>query len=224
MKKSSLIVVALTVLFAIAANAQHRVGVIGGINIANVKVADLDPGDVINNRHLLGIGGIFDFKLSNNAALRLEPMFLKKGATLQISDSFDTVDFKFGFSYLELPIFLKLDLGNRTFRPYVMAGPTIGFLLNSKLQIEVNGTEVDKTDIDSVTEGIDFALNFGAGISFEMGAKSIFVEGRYALGLKDIIADGTVEILGEQAEIDGNIKTKGIQFMAGITFPLGRGN
>ncbi|MEE8057830.1 MAG: hypothetical protein V3T17_08350 [Pseudomonadales bacterium] len=37
MKKSSLIVVALTVLFAIAANAQHRVGVIGGINIANVR-------------------------------------------------------------------------------------------------------------------------------------------------------------------------------------------
>ncbi len=224
MKKSIFIVIALTVLFSIAANAQHRVGVIGGLNIANVKDTDLDPGEALNNRRLLGVGGVFDFALSNNAALRLEPMFLKKGTTLQISDSFDTVDFNFGFSYLEIPVFLKLDLGSSTFRPYVMAGPTIGFLLNSKLQIEINGTEVDKPDIDSVIEGIDFALNFGAGISFEMGAKSFFVEGRYALGLKDIVDDGTIQFLGETGEIEGNVKTKGIQFMAGITFSLGRGN
>jgi hypothetical protein len=50
-------------------------------------------------------------------------------------------------------------------------------------------------------------------VSFPAGNNAIFVEGRYALGL--------INLNNDLEDHDTTIKSKGIQFMAGITFPLG---
>lgn len=60
---------------------------------------------------------------------------------------------------------------------------------------------------------MDFGLGFGAGVSFPLGTNALFVEGRYALGLSNINDD--------PEDPDTQIKNKGIQVIAGITFPLG---
>ena len=98
---------------------------------------------------------------------------------------------------------LKFAFGSGDTKPYVMAGPTVGWLLSA---------EVDGEDIKDDVKSIDFGIAFGGGVSLPMGNNTVFVEGRYSLGLTDINDDPTD---------DTKFKTKGIQIMAGITFPLG---
>lgn len=205
MKRKSVVFIAMLVLAAIPATAQHRIGFIGGLNLANVSVDPEETGIDYSNRTAFGGGGVLDLRLAENIALQLEPMFLQKGT--KVSDGSDEVKVK--LSYIEVPALLKFMLGQSSTRPYIMAGPSVGFRLSAKIS---NGGEID---IKEVIKSTDFGLDFGAGISFPAGNNAIFVEGRYGLGLSNINDD--------REDPNTDVKNKGIQFMAGITFPLGSG-
>ncbi len=224
MNKFNLLLVVLLALFiALPAGAQVKLGVIGGVNIANLKGEDV-AGEKIDfsNRTAFGVGGVLDVGLNDNVALRFEPMYLQKGGEFSETDpDLGTATFTFKAGYLEVPVLLKIAFGTSTTRPYLMAGPTIGFNLSSKVNLSALGFSLE-TDADKLTKSTDFGLAFGAGVSFPAGTSSIFVEGRYALGLSDIAEAGTLEFMGESLPFDDvNVKTKGIQIMGGITFPLG---
>ncbi len=211
MKKMIILVVALFTLIAVLpATAQVNFGVIGGLNLANLSV-DPDAGVDISNRTAFGIGGILSFGVGETLALQLEPMFLQKGAKLKLSDLGFTLEAEIKVSYIEVPAMLKFAFGSGDTKPYVMAGPTVGYLLSAKVK-----DDMEEQDIKDDVKNIDFGLAFGGGVSLPMGNNTLFVEARYSLGLSDINDDPD--------DPDTSIKTKGIQIMAGITFPLGGGS
>jgi opacity protein-like surface antigen len=201
-KLSAVLVGAAVIFLALPVSAQINVGLIGGLNLANLSV-DPDPGIDLNNRTAFGFGGVLDFTLSDMLALHLEPMYLQKGSKLESGGQ----EAKIKADYLEIPVMFKYAFGNSTAKPYVMAGPSIGILLSNKV---TNGGEVD---IKDETKSTDFGVGFGAGVSFPAGSSSIFIEGRYTLGLTNVNDDPN--------DPDTDIKTKGIQFFGGVTFPLG---
>jgi hypothetical protein len=131
-------------------------------------------------------------------------------------------------AFLEIPVFLKLALGTSV-RPYVFAGPSFGFLLSSKGEFTVNG-DVFKGDLKDITKSFDVGLGFGVGISFPFGKTSVFVEGRYTLGLTDLFNAGQVEWKSGDITVEGEgfegseLFTKGFQIMIGFTIPLGSGS
>jgi len=211
MKKMIILVVALFTLIAVLpATAQVNFGVIGGLNLANLSV-DPDAGVDISNRTAFGIGGILSFGVGETLALQLEPMFLQKGAKLKLSEQGFTLEAEIKVSYIEVPAMLKFAFGSGDTKPYVMAGPTVGYLLSAKVK-----DDMEEQDIKDDVKNIDFGLAFGGGVSLPMGNNTLFVEARYSLGLSDINDDPD--------DPDTSIKTKGIQIMAGITFPLGGGS
>lgn len=208
MKKMIILVVALFTLIAVLpATAQVNFGVIGGLNLANLSV-DPDAGVDISNLTAFGIGGVLSFGVGETLALQLEPMFLQKGAKLKLSDLGFTLEAEIKVSYIEVPAMLKFAFGGGDTKPYVMAGPTVGYLLSAKVK-----DDMEEQDIKDDIKNIDFGLAFGGGVSLPMGNNTLFVEARYSLGLSDINDDPD--------DPDTSIKTKGIQIMAGITFPLG---
>ena len=89
-----------------------------------------------------------------------------------------------------------------------MAGATIGCLQDAKLKVTMGRWDDLKDDLKS----IDFGFGFGAGLDLPIGNNSIFVEARYSLGLMNI-ADNAEDTYSD-------IKTRGIQIFAGITFPM----
>ncbi len=201
-------------LLAIPAQAQVAIGVIGSVNFATVSGEDSDGEAIVSDRRTLyGLGGVLDVRLNERWSLRTEPMFLQKGA--QNVDG-DNVSFK--GEYLEVPLFLKLSLGSGSARPYLMAGPSVGFRLNSEITVD-NAEIADTFDADDVTESVDFGVDFGAGLSLRLSGVSLFVEGRYDLGVTDVFKGG--EIAGQVSD-DADVFTRGLQTMAGITIPLGR--
>lgn len=206
MKKFGLALGVLAILFiAMPVAAQNAIGFTGGLNLASISV---DPdGENIGTLVGFGVGGVLDLRLAENVMLHLQPMYLQKGA----KDDTEGSDDKLKFAYLEVPAMVKVAFGTSSARPYIMAGPAIGFLLSAKAS---SGDE--DVDIKDFLKSTDFGLDFGAGVSIPAGNNSFFIEGRYELGLSDIGEDSD-----EEEDDGGSIKNKGIQIMAGFTFPLG---
>jgi len=225
MKKSGLLLALSCALgLAMPASAQIRLGVIGGLNLANVVVEPAqDP--QFSNLTAFGGGVVAQIHLTENLALQLEPMYLQKGARLEgsfndtDSDSglIFTANVKAKLNYLEVPAMLKFTIGTSTSRPYVMAGPMLGFRLSAREMgsFSISGLE-QKFDLDvkDQTQSIDFGIGFGAGVNFPVGRNSIFIQGRYALGLTNISDDPD--------DPESKLKTRGIQVMAGLTFSVGQ--
>ncbi len=203
------------------ADAQIRMGLIGGLNLANVSVNPNEEPEP-SNLTTFGVGGVLHINLADNLALQFEPMYLRKGAKQK--GSFTDPDLgnfsaeaKTKVDYIEVPVMLKVAFGASMTGPYVMAGPMVGFLLSAKQtgSISFAGVEqeIDEDIKDQITN-IDFGLGFGAGLSFPAGNNSLFVEGRYALGLTNINDDP------EDAQTE--VKTREIQILAGVIFQLGK--
>ena len=212
---------------ALSLGAQIRMGVVGGVNFADLET----PGESeVSGRTVFGIGAVFDFGLSENFILCLEPMYIQKGG--RVEEGEDVNSDPGGWvksSFIEIPLFLKATYGSRI-RPYLMAGPIIGTLLNSDLELDAYGLSF-KGDMEEVTRRIDFGLGFGAGITIPIRFFSLFIEGRYTLGLSNLQRGGTFEVSAGPMAIpiefdkeDDKYKNRGFQILAGIAFSLGREN
>ncbi len=213
----------LALFIALPARAQVKIGVMGGANLANLNGNDVDGSELdFSSRTLFGVGGVLDIGLSENISLRFTPMYLQKGGEVTFTEpGLGEETFAYKMGYLEVPALLKIDLGKSSVRPYLMAGPTLGFNLSSKLNYSASAIGVE-TDAKDITESTDLGLTFGAGVSLPAGASAIFVEGRYALGLADVAKEGAITLMGEELVAgDAEVKTRGLQLMTGISFPLG---
>lgn len=229
----SVVLATLWLFVVVPANAQDiHIGIVGGANFTNLDLDILEMGDDVsldmNGSTSFGIGATADIPLYRNFHLRLEPMYLKRGGGLQSDIPFElpNIGLSYESSFIEIPVMLRAEFGN-SLRPYVLAGPTVGFLLDSFITVEFLGIGV-RCSLQDITKSVHFGFTYGAGIHYPVGNFSLFVEGRYTVGLSDIIEDGPFSIQLGDEKIEANIneeevvmKTKGFQLMMGIIVPLG---
>ena len=221
-KRATLLFLVIFILANLSLSAQVRMGIIGGMNFADATQKNLGVSDLAY-KSTYGIGGIVEVNLHKGLSLYLEPMYIEKGVNVELFLPISPV-LKLNLSYFEIPIFLKYEVGNK-FSPYILAGSTIGFNLSSSIEAELLGIEL-MTDTEALTEEIDVGLSFGGGINYSFDLISLFIEGRYTLGLTNIVntnpfnvSVGPLEIQ-EEIRDDINIKTKGFQIMAGFSVPI----
>jgi hypothetical protein len=204
---------------------QPYLGVFGGVNFADLTGKD-NQGDKLNvsTQNIFGVGAVMGLNLNQNFSLQLEPMYLQKGGVL-LQEPPDTEEITFKMSFIEVPLLLKVQFGDQI-RPYIMGGPTVGFLLSSKLESEIGGL-LFKGDVKHITRKVDFGVGLGAGVSIPLGSSNIFLDGRYTLGLTDLNKGGTFTAKAgdiiTKGEVDEavEISTKGFQIMLGVAFPVG---
>lgn len=226
--KHNIIIAILLLVFIMfgSGNAQKiNIGILGGINFAELNIKD-DQGEKssVSTRNAFGAGGVFEFQLAQNVYLQLQPMYLQKGGVL-FQEPPDPEEIKFKMSFIEVPLFLKVQLGEQIC-PYIMGGPTVGYLLSSKLESEIGGF-LFKGDLKHLTRKIDFGVGFGAGVSIPVGSSNVFLDGRYTLGLTNLNGGGTFEARAGDIVVESDIKkesevfSRGFQIMIGIVFPVG---
>jgi len=161
------------------------------------------------------IGGQLEAWYSEMWALSVQLLYDQKGTHIDyssgvsgftLSGSDDAV-----FGYLEVPVLAKVAFGSGDFKPYLFAGPSIGILLSATSRN--NGTS---TDVDSNFNTLDLAALVGAGVSYKPGGgPTLFLDAGYAIGLINILKNGTSPSGGSESE-----KTNDIRIAAGILFPL----
>ena len=161
-----------------------------------------NTGTVPNNeipKDLFGpTGGIFtDWQALDFLSLQLEANYIQKGNGFNLTNVPVSVPGFFGFigtttvtvtstyEYLEVPLLIKLQTNlGPGLKGYLLAGPSIAFLLNQTLteSSAANGPVTASSSSQNETQyysNTDWSLNWGAGLEY----KEILFEIRYELGL-----------------------------------------
>lgn len=154
------------------ANAQVRLGVKGGLNIASVHFCT----DVLQSDNVTGfqIGPMIEGSLplvglGFDAAI----LYAQKGLETKTVSGEKT---SLKNDYIDVPVNLKWKLGLPVMKVYLAAGPYVGFRVGGNKIWELPGSMVDQVKTKSFSAG----LNFGAGVEL---ISHLQVGLNYGLGL-----------------------------------------
>jgi hypothetical protein len=198
-----------------------------GVNFAN---AVLNESNLLEGgkSSLTGLtGGLgFNFSLTGDNFLSVQPeiLYSQKGFS---SAATGVINYEgdYRLNYLEIPLLVKVNFGGEKLKLYVNAGPSVGYLLNGKVDgrgnfLGVIGASLEESIdfTDSPTPGditeldanrIEAGLNFGGGLGYAiLGNAALFVDLRYNMGLTDFNNQ-------EQS------KNRVFALTAGVQIPLG---
>ena len=189
------------------------IGLRAGVNFADVSVSGLEPGVSLSTSTRTGliVGGTVELGLSGPFFVEGGIVYAQKGAEFDLSQFGVSGTGKLKGDYLEIPVTLKAKFGVADVKPYVYAGPNIGFNLSAESEITVGGVTVTE-DIKDNTKSIDFALDIGGGLEFKVAPRtSLFGDVRYSLGLTNN---------NDDPNDPTEIKTRDIKVGLGVSFHL----
>ncbi|MBC7361993.1 MAG: PorT family protein [Candidatus Aminicenantes bacterium] len=175
-------------IFPVNSEAGIQFGIRGGGNASKLTGADIQNLEGTIKYKVGLVGGIF-FAINIGKIITIEPEFLytMKGSQEQVTAG-DYTKKLYG-DYLEIPVLLKLRIPTPGIQPAIFAGPSVGFKLKEKLQI--NGQDVPLQE--KILENNDYGAIFGAGLDF---GRHFMIDIRYSLGLKKVLsaAQGTTAL------------------------------
>ncbi|MFN0035387.1 MAG: outer membrane beta-barrel protein [Saprospiraceae bacterium] len=145
---------------------------------------------------------------------------------------------------LEIPVLGKVKFGSESLKFYALVGPSFGFGTGGKIKSEgsivvrddmggllfetpldaeakakfvKNGYDLgDVNDDEFAASKTNFNLHLGAGLGFDLGGASLFLDARYILGLSDL----SPEPKDTAKEDEVTIKSRRIGVSVGVMFPL----
>ena len=202
--KASLFLVLLLFLVAVPpVHAQWHVGGLLGHTPAKTAVSPEPETITYSGRLRMGIGGVVDYALTKEIDLHGMLMLIGKGTTIDREDMSDDVIWT--VSSIEIPLLVRYTLQTPgDVRPFVAAGPTVGFLRAA--EFDVGGERED----DDAAKSFDAGMVVGAGVLMPWQSGRLFAELRYARGMIDV------------RDTDQAVKNRGVLVLLGITFPLGK--
>ena len=193
------LLIGLLSLFPVSASALFKLGVQGGLNLSSVSSDTAISG--LANRNGLMAGAFLELDTGSFFSIQPELNYIQKGYTY-LSGTTTTVA---KVDFIEIPVFLRLNLPIPIISPYLFAGPAFGFRTKAESDLG-SGTP---TDISTTVEKNDISAAIGGGVDMSIAPLiSLFANGRYSIGLKDIDTSATVA------------KTKGFQILAGLAFGI----
>lgn len=175
--KKLLLTLALAAGVASFSQAQGiKLGAKAGLNLSSLSGEDADG---LESKIGLHFGGTANFGLSDMLSVQPELLFSMKGARFEEDN-----DFRYNFTYLDVPVLLKVNAGNLFFE----AGPQIGFLLSAKSKGDDDSNDI-KDDLKTIDVGYAAGLGYQLDGGFNLGL-------RYNGGLSKV-SEGSDDDLAE---------------------------
>ena len=191
--------------FLPSALAQPRLGIIGGVNLSDLRQEGTNNSGVeYNLRTSFKAGLVAEMAIGNSGfAIQGEPLYVQKGAVVKtpfFKSEIDVPETDLKMNYIELPILAKYSFDLGALRPYVVAGPEFGWMLTAKNAV---------LDVKDDYENFDFLATGGLGLDIEAtDMVFVFLEGRYNYGLYDInaVPDSSIELYNRGVQVMGGVK------------------
>ncbi len=190
MKKYLLIF--LTIILVSTTQAYGFKFMVGG-HLAKYAVEPEGAGVEWKNKTGILVGGGIELFSVPYISLEIEGLYFRKGSKVKIIG----VEGDYTLDVISIPALIKVKIMPGP-SPYVLAGGEFSYILTHKL---------DDEDIKDETKSFDYGLVFGAGYEMSMPGASIFFEGRYHLGVANILKDPVP---------GASIKTKALVVIVGI--------
>jgi opacity protein-like surface antigen len=170
MKKALLIF--LTIILVSTTHAYGFKFMAGG-HLAKYAVEPEVVGDEWKNKTGVLVGGGIELFSVPNISLDIDGFYFRKGS--KFKSGTEELDYTLDVISITPLIRVKFLPGPS---PYVLGGGEFSYILTHKS---------DDTDIKANYKSFDYGLVFGAGYQMSMPGASLFFEGRYHLGLNNIL-------------------------------------
>lgn len=194
-------------------------GIKGGFVTTNVTGVPDEWKDSQSYRTSFSGGVFMNYAFDEALSIQPELLYVPKGFTGTLYDGYIDVDVTPSIDFIEIPLLLKFAFptgGN--VRPFVFAGPSVGFAVSSKLKIGV-GWLSSKVDMSDFTNSTDFGMVVGAGLGYDTKYGLLSIDARFSRGFSDIVESATFDIGGSEQSITvDEFKHYGFAFLAGIQF------
>lgn len=134
------------------------------------------------------LGGFMEADLGPTVSVAIEAAYVQKGTTFETYDIDEsgsvvgTHHTHLVLEYAEVPILMRVFLPGAAARPYVVAGPTLGFALKGTVKPH-GGPQSDET---SDMKPVDIGATLGVGARFATAAGTVDIEARYGTGFSDL--------------------------------------
>jgi hypothetical protein len=186
MKKAVIAFLALACLAVVAPrDLPAQVGVKIGASFAKFNWTTPEPTGVAWGYLPFVAGGLF--ANVNLGALAIEPELLVVRAGARYAAEGDSLEFQ--FTYIQAPVLLKLSASPRgSVNPFLAVGGYGAYLYRAQgVLVHAPGTERTTADLIDDYKRSDFGVVASAGLEFRLRGVIISLEGRYDLGLVNII-------------------------------------
>jgi hypothetical protein len=202
--------------------AQISIGARGGIVYSRPSTNPMYPSTSMTSETAKGseAGLVVEIRLAENVSFLVEPGYVRKGMNVDWSYTVYGVDISRWVSiplytntgqwsatadYIELPLSLKMSFFDGPLRPYLVAGSCIAYKIKESFTSTGLPDENPNTDM-GVYARYDVTLQVGAGISYVfLDPLSVFLDGRYSLGLNNIDLMGRLGMKSAEWRITGGI-------------------
>ncbi len=191
------------VLFAVALLPQSgaaNVGIKGGFALSNLRFSNAGEVGTLSNLSSM-VGGV---SLGMNLGLfciQPEILYVRMGA----KQVYDSVSAETHLDYVQVPLFLKVNVMPGPVSPMIYGGGYGSYLLSAKGVIAG-----ESQDIKDEVKSTDYGLVFGGGVDFKLAVVKLTAEIRYNLGLANIAKNPDPVTL--------TVKNKSLMFLVGVGF------
>lgn len=213
MKKPILLLSAL-LSWSLAAQAQStvQVGVKTGLSLA---VLDGTINSGAEFKPSFHVGGVLRWRPSPRVAIQPELVFSQQGSDNRFPLGPATLESKTNLSYLNLPVLVKVYLGNVV---NVQVGPQFGLLVAAKEKGDVSysssgGIKTGEEDVKSYYKS-DFGVCAGVGADLKNG---LLLAARFNYGLSDIDNNAFTQRIRDQAGF-GGLHNRVLEVSVGYVF------
>lgn len=223
MKKRIIILAVFAFVISQQAFAQLSVGAKAGAQWSNVYTKEAFDNAASNLKSINEItyGVVLNYAITDNISLQTEVNFLEKG--FRVDENTDQALFGLNvplgvelftkFNYIEVPIMGKYTFGDNVIKPYVLAGPTLGYATSGEVEakatvlVPINVGTYD-IDLESINyEKFEIGAVAGGGLVVDLNAVQIFADARYQLGFTQV---------NEIPYVDEKVKNKGVSLSGGV--------
>jgi len=231
MKNYTIPIITILIMFSLFANAQDqaktksniKIGVLGGINLADIK-SNSNQDKKTKVAPVFGLTA--EFPIVKGLSAKIEPVYINKGAKLmEGEDPMEEPEAELKSTYIDLPVLLKYSF-LEGISPYLIAGMTLGYQVDTKLDVIFPGLETT-IEMKDVTENIELGISFGGGLEVPINSINLFFDCRYTLGVTNMQQTGTVmaDVGGVQVQVDydkdeNGYKNRGIQLLIGVAYSI----
>lgn len=167
--KRSLLLFAFTLAIATISQAQVRIGLKGGVNLANLNADGFDTKMKIG----FNAGAIAKFSVTSAFSIQPELLYSSQGTSIE------ELDAKLELNYINIPVMFQYNVAGFILE----TGPQMGVLASAK--VKANGQSEDMKDL---YKSIDFSWGIGAG--YQMSGSGLGITARYNIGLSSIAEEG----------------------------------
>jgi hypothetical protein len=186
----------------------------GGLSLGNGKFSGTLPVEMTKKNRMSFMGGL-GYESGGMLAFSIEAHYSPGGLVIHDEDPADPskwADITIAANAVTLPVTVKVRFLRGAMTPFIFAGGEVGYILDAKLKVDIYTGEV-VPDQDLLESGdinrLIYGVVFGGGFEFQVGGMSLLLEGRYRLGLSNLIKD---------PDPGDYMKPTAITFLLGIKF------